>query len=757
MLFRSFAGCGHGLSHHGLAITLLLCGIHVVWAWTLASNAIIPKCATGVDLEVRATVLDLRPRTYDRWATDIRVGSSDQTKKQAEQLHSNLRDSPDSKADAESAKTWPRTVAKTECPSLEGKRLLLSWTDEIPPQVGQSFAATVKLRAPWGPVNPGAFDYERWLIAAGFAGTGYVRQVHYLEEGAKEPRRSQWARYLRTALTERGLVRANVLQALVTGDGGYVIPQLWELYRLSGTIHLLVISGLHVSVLSVMLFGLLLFPLRLIGLHRRRDIPALGAGAAVCAGALWIGWFTGAGSPVMRVAVMLMIMLALKLIQRPSSIGYVLVLSMLITSAAMPLQVFRSGFWLSYGAVAVLLFFFLPRRPATPRLSGAIFAQMVLFVGLTPLAALVIGEAALVALPGNYMAVPILTLVTVPCLFVGLGILGISDVISGAPGILLVSIANSMLHVADFSVVLIETLLTALLEIVPKRSVSIGFASPHVSAFALISGLILLLPLSNYVRLGACGGLLALGLQVNAGVPRGEFCIRVVDVGQGSAALVDTAHHRLLVDTGPGFETGSLARSQILPVLRSTGKHDLDLVLLSHTDRDHAGGLVFFRDYFKPLSELGPAICPHGQSWRWDGVLFTTLQAEGLKTDNDRSCTLLVQTEEPKPRRSAFFSGDISALAEEVLLPNLSRPVVFLLAPHHGSKSSSSMAFVRQLAPELVIHSAGRDNRYGHPHPQVVRRYQWEGARQFNTASSGAIQWCSDTPADVQQHRRQAK
>jgi competence protein ComEC len=384
-------------------------------------------------------------------------------------------------------------------------------------------------------------------------------------------------------------------------------------------------------------------------------------------------------------------------------------------------------------------------------------AQVVLFVGLTPLTALVIGEAALVALPGNYLAVPILTLVTVPCLFLGLGFHGISDLISGAPNFLLLWIASSMLHVADFSILLIETLLTALLEIVPDRSISVGFASPHASAFALISGLILLLPLPSYVRIGACGGLLALALQVNAGVPRGEFCIRVVDVGQGSAALVDTARHRLLVDTGPGFETGSLARSQILPVLRSTGKHDLDLVLLSHTDRDHAGGLDFFRGYFQPLPELGPMSCPHNQSWYWDGVRFTTLQAAGLKTDNDRSCTLLVQSEVPKQGRTAFFSGDISAQAEEVLLPNLPPTVDFLLAPHHGSGSSSSMAFVRHMAPDFVVYSAGRSNRYGHPHPRVVLRYQWEGTRQINTASSGAIQWCSDTPADVRLHRREAK
>lgn len=730
---------------------MALCCIYVSVGWMHANKAIIPECATGVDLVVAATALDVLPRSHHQWAVDVAVRSNSQLRVQAPWQVSQAENTSRSNANTGTPE------AGTDCPSLEGKRLLLRWANDNPPSIGQSFSATVKLKAPWGSANPGAFNYERWLIASGYAGTGYVREVHDLDEHAGSPTRNRWAQYLRSSLAEVGLVRPGVLQALVTGDGGYVSPQIWEVYRLSGTIHLLVISGLHLSILSVMLFALLLFPLRLTGAYRRRDMPTLAAASMVCVGALWVGWFTGAGSPVMRVAVMLLGMLALKVDQRRSSIGYVLVLSVLITSFAMPLQVYRSGFWLSYGAVVVLLFFFLPRRPAASTLSGAVQAQIVLFLGLSPLTVMVIGESALIAMPGNYLAVPILTLVTIPCLFIGLGLLLIGESMSGATSFDLVQVAVLVLHVADFSIVLVETLLAAVLETVPKRSASIGYVSLEAAVVVMVSGLILLLPLRAYARIGACSGLLALGLQTHPGVPVGEFCIRVVDVGQGSAALVDTAQHRLLVDTGPGFKTGSLARSQILPLLRSTGKHDLDLVLLSHTDLDHAGGLDFFRDYFKPLPELGPDNCPHNDTWHWDGVRFTTLQAAGLTTDNDRSCTLLVQADVLKQGRNAFFSGDISALAEETLLPSLPSRIGILLAPHHGSVSSSSMAFVRHLAPSMVIYSTGRDNRYGHPHPRVVLRYQWEGARQLNTASSGAIEWCSGSPAEVRQNRSQTR
>ena len=646
-----------------------------------------------------------------------------------------------------------KASALSQCSGLDGKRLLLSWRNVSPPAVGQQFTAVAKLKAPWGAANPGGFNYRRWLIASGYAGTGYVRSLQRIDEDLKPPIRSQWAEFLRSTLSNKGLVRSGVLQALVTGDGGHVSPQVWEVYRLTGTIHLLVVSGLHVSTLSIMLFVFLLYPSRLMGLYRRRDAAALIAGAGVCLGALFLGWFTGAGSPVMRVAVTLVGLFALKLFQRRSAFGSVLLLSMLLTTLAMPLQVFHPGFWLSYGAVAVLLFFFLPRRPSAPSLSGSIQAQLVLIVGLSSLTALVVGESALVALPANYLAVPLLTLITVPCLFFGLccAALGgiFNPVLSGA----LMALADVLLHLADFSVVLIEHLMTALLGIVPKRSISVGFAGLPTTLFALISGLIVLLPLSPYLRIGAWGGLLALGLQTQSAIPAGEFCIRVVDVGQGSAAFVDTAQHRLLIDTGPGFETGNLARSQILPTLRTTGKHDLDLVLLSHADLDHAGGLEFFRDYFEPLPMLGPENCPHQESWVWDGVRFTTLQAVNLKTDNDRSCTLLVQAQFQGGTRSVFFSGDISELAEEQLLPYLPGQIHLLLAPHHGSGSSSSIEFVRHLSPSLVVYSAGRDNRYTHPHPRVALRYEWEESRQLNTATSGAIQWCSRTPQRVRLQR----
>ena len=142
------------------------------------------------------------------------------------------------------------------------------------------------------------------------------------------------------------------------------------------------------------------------------------------------------------------------------------------------------------------------------------------------------------------------------------------------------------------------------------------------------------------------------------------------------------------------------------------------------------------------MPEIGPHNCEHGMSWRKDDVSFTTLQARRLTTDNDLSCTLLIETTE----QVAYLSGDISTRAKKRLLVHLPANVSLLLAPHHGSKTSSSMPFVRHVLPRFVFHSAGRSNRYGHPHRHVARRFVWERSQQFITGVNSAIQGFSHRP-----------
>ena len=186
-------------------------------------------------------------------------------------------------------------------------------------------------------------------------------------------------------------------------------------------------------------------------------------------------------------------------------------------------------------------------------------------------------------------------------------------------------------------------------------------------------------------------------------------------------------------------------------MLRSTGANRLDRVLISHDDIDHAGGLdLISLVYQTAVAIYPPEYCEHDYAWQWDGVTLRMLQGSASAVDNERSCTLLVTS----AFGSAYLSGDIGHPAEAELAALLPSNVNLLLAPHHGSKGSSSNRFVRRLAPTIVIYSAGRHNRYGHPAEQVVQRYARESSWQLNTADVGAVQWCSDKPQRVKTHRQ---
>jgi competence protein ComEC len=275
----------------------------------------------------------------------------------------------------------------------------------------------------------------------------------------------------------------------------------------------------------------------------------------------------------------------------------------------------------------------------------------------------------------------------------------------------------------------------------------VGYFDWGTAVMALIAGAVVLAPVPFKVRLLAVFGWLPVLLQQPVQVAVDHFRIQVVDVGQGSAAIIDTRNHRLLVDTGAGFRSGfNMLQAAVVPVLRRSGPNRIDRVLISHKDNDHAGGLPQLRNLYPQADYLGVAQrCRSGGGWVWDGVVFTVLVDKQAGTSNDASCTLVVSN----GARTAYFSGDISSRVERSLLQQLPRDIDWLLAPHHGSASSSAPGFVSWLKPSVVVFSTGRRNRYGHPRPLVVKRYQRRGAAVFNTAERGAISWSSDDPDKV--------
>jgi competence protein ComEC len=257
---------------------------------------------------------------------------------------------------------------------------------------------------------------------------------------------------------------------------------------------------------------------------------------------------------------------------------------------------------------------------------------------------------------------------------------------------------------------------------------------------ALLGIVLLIAPRGLPLRLPGALCLLPLLLPRAPTIPS-DLRLTVLDVGQGLSIVAQTRHHTMLFDAGPAFEDGfDAGQSIVAPFLLQAGVHRLDLLMLSHGDNDHAGGVPAVRKLLRVDREIGTdrgEPCREGLRWEWDGVRFEVLHpGDGQWSDNDGSCVLKIED-----AFTALLPGDIEAQAEERLLAahagRLKADV--LVAPHHGSKTSSTENFVKAVAPQVVVYGAGWRNHFGHPRPEVSGRYASVGARQFTTGQSGAV------------------
>ncbi|HEX7037009.1 MAG TPA: ComEC/Rec2 family competence protein, partial [Pseudomonadales bacterium] len=378
-------------------------------------------------------------------------------------------------------------------------------------------------------------------------------------------------------------------------------------------------------------------------------------------------------------------------------------------------------------------------------------AQLAISAAMLPMVGLITGSAPWSSLPANLVAGPVISLLVVPAVLLGAALLPVAA-----------TLAAWALQTADWIVGIMLRWLDwlAMLPSPPPTGSTVALVLAQAAAVCGLLGP----PRGHRLPL-----LLALVLPFAppaAGIAHGEYRVTALDVGQGSAALIDTGGRRLLYDAGPGFASGfETGSAVVVPSVGATGRARLDALVLSHWDLDHVGGAGPVLERLRPRQVFGPAPPPDpqlaaaverlgglrrcdGQHWRWDGVTFRLLQVErpANAVDNDSSCILLVDD----GRHRTLLAGDIGAAVEgrllHVLLAAGALPVRVLFAPHHGSRTSSSPALVRVLRPRLVLVEAGRGNRFGHPHPDVVRRYRGVGAEVHQTGREGALSWRSAAP-----------
>lgn len=630
------------------------------------------------------------------------------------------------------------------CADLSGRRLRLSWYFPPPMRAGETWQVAAEVRPPWGLQNPGGFDYERWLLANGFDALGYIRRGERLQGFSPGLRQR-----LLDAIAERLAAHRNraYLLALATGSDRWMSDADWTLLRRTGTVHLLVISGLHVGLAAAFGFALGM------GMARLAPwllpwAPAGWIAAGISLGMAWaFVWLSGAGVPAMRAGLMSSLAVCALLSGRAVPVAGWLASAALILICLQPLSVLTQGFWLSFGAVALLISGFAGRLPRYPWPLALLRAQALMTLGMWPLLAMTVGEAAPAAGPANLFAVPWVSFIVVPLTLAAL----LSSVASE-------SLAQLCWAGADAA-------LSALLGFLNWLD-GIGAHSlplPMWQGMACLAGLGCVLWAAHGRALLACLPLcLAALLTLEQRPLWGEARVLSLDVGQGSAILVDTRSHRLLFDAGARTASGfDLGEAAVLPAIAATGPRRLDRLIVSHGDLDHAGGAqaVLLGLPVQALLGEAPGLdgqpCRQGQAWVWDGVAFEILHppANFRGSSNNASCVLRLRARSG----SALLTGDIETGAERRLLAEGLGPVDLLFAPHHGSNTSSSPAFLDALRPRLAIATAGYDNRYGHPHPAVAARYRERGIPLWITGLDGALAWRSEAPDRLHALRRERR
>ncbi|MDY7561328.1 DNA internalization-related competence protein ComEC/Rec2 [Pseudomonas sp. 10B1] len=608
------------------------------------------------------------------------------------------------------------------------QRMRLSWYGGPPVRSGEYWRLAVKLKRPAGLVNPDSFDYEAWLLTQRIGATGSVADGQRIA-----PATSAW----RDALRQRVLAvdaqgREGGLAALVLGDDSGLSTVDWQVLQDTGTVHLLVISGQHIGLLAGLIYALVAGLARW-GLWPRR-LPWLpwACGLAFAA-ALGYGLLAGFEVPVRRACTMIGMVLLWRLRFRHLGVGWPLLLSLNAVLLFEPLVSLQPGFWLSFAAVGILILVFSGRLGAWSWLQSWTRAQWLIAIGLLPVLLALNLPVSLSGPLANLFAVPWISVVVLPLALLGTLLLPIPAMGEG-----LLWLAGGLLEWLFQGLALVSGWWPA------WTSSAVPWWAWWLS---LLGGILLLLPSGMPLRLLGWPLLLMCVFPPLKAVPHGEVEVLQLDVGQGLAVLLRTRGHTLLFDAGPRFGDFDIGQRVVLPAIRKTGVRHLDVMLLSHAHADHTGGamavyegLPVARVLSGEASELSAALnaqfCESGAHWEWDGVQFTTWRWEAATESNPASCVLMVDANGER----LLLTGDIDAAAERVLIDSdFDLRARWLQAPHHGSRSSSSMVFLKAVKPEGVLISRGRNNAFGHPHPRVMARFDALSIQPYDSADRGAI------------------
>lgn len=614
---------------------------------------------------------------------------------------------------------------------------------------GQCWHVVVRLKSPHGLVNPGGFDLETWSVAQGIRATGTIlaganNRCLYPSDRWQDMRPGIWIEQIRDRIRQRIQLLlpakpwAGVLVALVVGDQSGISREQWPLFWKTGVGHLISISGLHITLLA----GLV-----------AQGVGWIWPSVRVRWGTtLLAGWgyalLAGFSVPTQRTLYMIATVTLSRFAQRPAPAALVLLMALSLTLCMDPWAPLAVGFWLSFGAVALLMYAGSQRVGPLPAWKETLHTQWIATWAMVPLLIFLFGQVSLVSPLANAVAIPVVSMGVVPLALLGV-IPGFGWALTLAHT-LFAWVAQYLQWLAQWSGVLWSTPLPTF----------------GLLGVGLLGLLFWLAPAGWPGRAAGCTGLLALLL---APAPKPEpdgLWMEVLDVGQGLAVIIQTRYHTLVYDTGPRYSRYSDAGTRVLlPALRALGVSHLDGLIISHQDLDHSGGAMSLLQGVSSnwlISSLPPTHpllrqvsralpCFAGQHWVWDGVLFEILHPlwaqlqDKTRKSNDRGCVLRISAQ----GKHLLLPADIEAQSEQELVARAAHQLQaeVLIAPHHGSKTSSSPDFIAAVSPRWVLFPVGFHNHFRHPAPAVVARYEQEAVQWQRTDLGGALR------VEVAQHQ----
>lgn len=657
--------------------------------------------------------------------------------------------------------------------ALAGRRLRLAWWDDgeaeaearTPdprpmPRAGDRWGFMIRLKAPRGLLNPGGFDYERHLYAQGIAATGAIRpqpppqRLIPAERYPLDRYRQRVADSFARLLPDHPF--AGVLTALTVGEEGGISPAQWDVFNRTGVGHLMSISGSHIGLVAGLLFGLVwTLWSRVPPCIRYWPAPRAAALAALLgAGAYTL--LSGLSVPAQRSWLMAAVAMTALILQRPAAPSRVLALALGVVLAVDPAAPLRVGFWLSFGAVAAILYT-VSGRWRRRWLGQTVGLQLNLTLALLPATLMFFQQFPLLSPLTNLIAIPWVGCTVLPLSLLAALLQPFGDSVQAPP-----------LHLAALTMEGLWQVLVWFDDL--PHAVLYRPAPPWWTlAFALPGVALLLAPRGLPGRWLGLPLLLPL-LWPPASAPEpGGFWFTLLDVGQGLAAVVRTQRHVLVYDTGSKLGTTlDAGRAVLAPFLRQQGAVQVDALIVSHNDAQHTGGVRSLRQLL-PVRRIltsspertpidGAEPCRAGQTWEWDGVRFEILYPSDASLGGDNaSCVLKVAS----AAGQALLPGDIETAAETALAATQGAKLAadVLIAPHHGHRAPATAAFLNAARPRYVLFSTGYRNRFGYPRPDTVARYQTTGAVLLNTADEGALtfRFAIGHPLELESYRRRSR